>query len=323
MTRKQFIKALKRALFLRVSPEELSDIVTDMTECFEAGTSEGKSEEEIAAELGSPAALAREISEKRKISAPPIIKPAVCILIMLILHFIILKTDAELFVPMIFLPLLFILICEAPKKALYEIKKQQIDFLPIAVSAVLSAGMIFLQYFFRYVLNESTHKFAGISVIIFIITVLLSLIPLFISCIKRKKAVKATISAGIIIFALVTLFRLIMLMAKFPAYENIISRFGITKSLFTLPILSSLFAALYSLSEKNALRIAALYPPLFTIAFCDKLWYFINNVDPTDPNFDFLGTLSFEYYLFGGLICTAAALAVILTIRRNRRTSNG
>ncbi|WP_232495147.1 DUF1700 domain-containing protein [Novosphingobium kaempferiae] len=60
MTRNEFIKRLKAGL--KGMPQDTVDeIVADYEEHFEAGLAEGRSEEEVAAALGNPSRLAREL----------------------------------------------------------------------------------------------------------------------------------------------------------------------------------------------------------------------------------------------------------------------
>jgi Predicted membrane protein len=60
MTRNEFIKRLKAGL-KGMPQDDIDDIVADYQEHFEAGIAEGRSEEEVAAALGNPARLAREL----------------------------------------------------------------------------------------------------------------------------------------------------------------------------------------------------------------------------------------------------------------------
>lgn len=60
MNQAQFLQALQKHLE-GLSPEEGADILQDFTEHFTIGLTEGKTEEEIAASLGSPSHIAREM----------------------------------------------------------------------------------------------------------------------------------------------------------------------------------------------------------------------------------------------------------------------
>jgi uncharacterized membrane protein len=62
MTRKVFIEQMNGAL-ARLKPEERRDILADFEEHFANGLANGKSEEEVAKELGDPAALAAQYTE--------------------------------------------------------------------------------------------------------------------------------------------------------------------------------------------------------------------------------------------------------------------
>ena len=60
MKRNEFIRRLKAGL--KGAPQDvIAEIVADYEEHFDAGAAEGRSEEEVAAALGNPARLAREL----------------------------------------------------------------------------------------------------------------------------------------------------------------------------------------------------------------------------------------------------------------------
>ncbi|MCH5193235.1 MAG: DUF1700 domain-containing protein [Oscillospiraceae bacterium] len=67
MTQKQYLSELSRHLRFRFSDNEISDIISDMKECFDAGAAEGKSEEDICLSLGAPKdAAASLLGEQKK-----------------------------------------------------------------------------------------------------------------------------------------------------------------------------------------------------------------------------------------------------------------
>ncbi|WP_405098906.1 HAAS signaling domain-containing protein [Oceanobacillus sp. FSL H7-0719] len=61
MTKERFLSRLQAAL-KRLPSEEQNDILSDYEEYFSIGLQDGKTEEEIAASLGSPAQLGRDLS---------------------------------------------------------------------------------------------------------------------------------------------------------------------------------------------------------------------------------------------------------------------
>lgn len=61
MTRVEYIRQLEFSLNGKLSKKEISDILRDYTEYFEAGKAEGKSEEEIVRALGIPSVVAAQI----------------------------------------------------------------------------------------------------------------------------------------------------------------------------------------------------------------------------------------------------------------------
>ena len=69
MTQKQYLDKLRNSLRFRLSEVEIDDILSDMRECFEAGISEGKSEEEICIGLGNPKEAAASLINEQKNSS--------------------------------------------------------------------------------------------------------------------------------------------------------------------------------------------------------------------------------------------------------------
>ncbi|WP_427137723.1 DUF1700 domain-containing protein [Psychrobacillus psychrodurans] len=64
MTEQQFLNELETAL-MRIPAEERYDILSDIKEYFSNGREDGKSDSEIAASLGSPRDIAKELSENQ------------------------------------------------------------------------------------------------------------------------------------------------------------------------------------------------------------------------------------------------------------------
>lgn len=69
MTRKQYVSKLQNYLIFLLPEGEISDILTDIEECFDAGAADGKTEEQVCEGLGDPRSAAKEIiSERGKVS---------------------------------------------------------------------------------------------------------------------------------------------------------------------------------------------------------------------------------------------------------------
>ncbi|WP_134684810.1 HAAS signaling domain-containing protein [Brevibacillus migulae] len=77
MTRREFIRELDQ-LLSELPDKERLDILADYTEHFLTGIQEGKNEEEIAAELGSPVHIASKyLSAYQQVKRPPLENPIV------------------------------------------------------------------------------------------------------------------------------------------------------------------------------------------------------------------------------------------------------
>lgn len=67
MNRSEYIAQLTAALRGKLAFDEIEDIVRDYQEFFDEGVRQGKSEEQVAAELGNPRDVAQQIlSEERE-----------------------------------------------------------------------------------------------------------------------------------------------------------------------------------------------------------------------------------------------------------------
>lgn len=69
MTRLEYLEILEQKLKKSMSQKEVNDIVRDYAEYFEDGKSQGKGDEEIAAKLGYPEDVAKQILEENNIDA--------------------------------------------------------------------------------------------------------------------------------------------------------------------------------------------------------------------------------------------------------------
>lgn len=63
MNKDSFLKALKVSLSGKIQDKEIDDIISDYEGFFATGLEEGKTEEEVSAELGNPADIAKSLTE--------------------------------------------------------------------------------------------------------------------------------------------------------------------------------------------------------------------------------------------------------------------
>lgn len=324
MTKKQYLNSLRNRLQFKLSSEELLDILGDMEECFEAGIAEGKSEEDICESLGSPKTAAAELSAGRKMLFPAAARPALCIIAVLILHFAALHTFWEPFPVLIFLPPLLLFVCESPKGAVRAICRYPAEPLPFISAMLTAVGGFFLQNFVRFGFAEGVLSSAFSAAAGFIILMTASMALLVFYCIKSRNAVGAVPACAVTVFSAVTLIRLLSASSAYTVSILAMASLGrITKAIFYILPLSAFCIILLSLTYKNALNTASLYPALFALFFNDKLWVCASRIDPLQPEFDFFKAISYHIYLIVGLICGVAALAAIFILRRKRTAANG
>lgn len=317
MTKKQYLNSLRYRLCFKLSSEELMEITDDMEECFEAGIAEGKSEEEICESLGSPKSAAAELSAGRKILFSAAVRPAICIILTLILHYFALSTFWEPFILLIFLPPLFLFICESPKNAAMAIRSYPVEILPFISAMILPVGGFLLNLFVKFGFADRITSSAIYSAAGFIIITILSLTLLIFYCVKCRNFVVAVLAGAAFVFSAVTLMRIMNASEKYP--ESL----GIAKALFYILPVSALCIVLLSVTDKNASGTASLYPALFSLAFADKLRIVVSRIDPQDTRFDFFKAISYHIYLIAGLLLGASALAAMLILRRKRTAANG
>lgn len=323
MTKKQYLNSLRNSLRFKLSSEELLDIMDDMEECFEAGITEGKSEEEICEGLGSPKAAAAELSAGRKNIFPAAVRPAVCIIIALILHYAALNTLWEPFIALIFLPPLLFLVCESPKGTAIAISRYPAEPLPFISAMLTAVGGIFLQYFVKFGFADGILTSAFSSAVCFVIIMIVSMALLIICCIKSRNIVGAILAGAVTVFSAVTLIRLLSASSKYSLSILDMASLGMIKALFYILPISAFCIILLSVTDKNALNTASLYPALFALTFNDKLWVTASRIDPLAPKFDFFKAISYHIYLIAGLVCGVLALAVTLILRRKKAAENG
>lgn len=74
MTKAEYLEELRTGLEERFTPGETADILDEYAGFFDSGREEGRTEEDVAAGLGSPAALVRMLAAER----PPRPEPEAC-----------------------------------------------------------------------------------------------------------------------------------------------------------------------------------------------------------------------------------------------------
>ena len=78
MTREEYLRELQTGLEERLTKEETADIVAEYAGFFESGREEGRSEEDVASALGSPAGLVRMLAGEKAGQGPAFPGLAAC-----------------------------------------------------------------------------------------------------------------------------------------------------------------------------------------------------------------------------------------------------
>lgn len=76
MNRSEYIAQLTAALRGKLAVNEIEDIVRDYQEFFDEGVRQGKSEQQVAAELGNPRDVAEQILSDERLPPIPVRPPA-------------------------------------------------------------------------------------------------------------------------------------------------------------------------------------------------------------------------------------------------------
>ena len=337
MTQKQYLDKLRSSLRFRLSETEIDDILSDMRECFEAGISEGKTEEEICTGLGTPRdAAVSLINEQKNSSAGFAARLAeywlpVVISIVILGGFYYLRisemsnpylrtADLVLYT----LPLLIWLLLERKSffTSICECKYKP-DFFTLAGSVlVFAAGIIYSGLPLAFINEENTL----ISIISIALTLLVPIAMLMIVISLWKNAPKPFSLAAIAV-TLFMVYRALQACSFFTTTYNgndmqeyYMSNVGIYNYYHVqLILVCASLLLIWSFIHRNTLTLPIAY---LSVTAAGLMLYFRETLMTIDPAMKDLETfvrcqlrIASLNYIYGGIFSFAAILAIVIAVK--------
>lgn len=333
MTKKSYLSELRRRLCFRLSDAEIDDIISDMSECFDVGVSEGRTEDEIAVSLGTPKSAAAEIIDQRhsdKIFIPRMTKyilPYLFCLLILWLYFFGLQFAGNYILISIILPsvLWFTLV---QTRFFTQMKTDDADWLSLIASALCLAGAWFYDDLVTSMLYDKP------DTVRFTITVgaLITLAMLLLSVTVWKRSVKLLaiiplVAAGYGIYATVSGTHFLLAQnVEFASREYFAWTGTFANYFLNCIFVCILLLLVWSIYQKSAvtLPIMQLLIPISAKVMLAKDYY--SKLDPTSftatDNVHTIYTSS--EFLWASLIGAAVTLTIVIIMRiKGRKVGEG
>lgn len=329
MTKKQYIDKLQRHLCFLLPDNEISDILCDISECFDAGMNEGKSEDDICLSLGDPKDAAKEIIAERRKSAGILgsqfgekyISTVLCAALGVLVYLSAsLKMSAGLLIIIgLILPPLIHLILERNnlKNAL---KAEKSETYSLFASVFLFGAVLLFRTFSTVILFSDSSAILPLSLKLSAL-IAAPQILLICSVIKSGKSKLLCIIPAFIICMIAA--------AEITAFRDLTSEsfgtsayqayFGgaLNNTYSVILILTAAALFLWEILNRNAFAIPTLYMVVFggIITKCTR-WE-LGRLDPTDKNsLFFINTDTIVLLTLVGTIAALISLAVIIKIRQ-------
>lgn len=324
MTKKSYLNELRRRLCFRLSDAEIDDIIGDMGECFDVGVSEGRTEEDIAASLGTPKAAAAEILSERQtdnifiLRSAKYILPFLFCLLILWIYFFGLKFAGNYILISVILPsvLWFALV---QTRFFTQMKTDGADWLSLISSALCLAGAWFYDDLVISMLRDKPD--AIYFAVIMGVMITAAMVLLAVTVWKRSAKCLALIpltAAGYGIFSAVSCVRFFLAHNTEFASREYFARVGTFANHFLNCIfVCILLLLIWSIYKKSAvtLPIMQLLIPISAKVVLAKDFY--STLDPT--TFTVLNNVHTIYtsseFLWASLMGAAVTLAIVIIMR--------
>lgn len=327
MTQKQYLDKLRNNLRFRLSDMEIDDILSDMRECFEAGISEGKTEEEICLSLGTPKDAAVSLLNEQEKGTSGFIANLmeywlpVIISIAVIGVFLYMAMDMEIRISrdsnIVFyiVPLILWFLLERTS-SFRSIIKYKADFFTFAGSVLtFSAGIICCDFIKKVLIAYDTCR-SPAHAIAMTALIFLSLTMLVLSV--RKCAPKPFLIVTIIL-AVPVMCRAIQSCLFFSSVlKASISVVGSYTCYCLEAILgSAVLILIWSLICRNSLTLPALYLSVMMIGYMVYIWQLLSVFDPA-YNYsaeEARCLMDGQNYFIGGAVSACIMLTVIIFVK--------
>ncbi|MCH5349310.1 MAG: DUF1700 domain-containing protein [Oscillospiraceae bacterium] len=329
MTQKQYLSELSRHLRFRFSDSEIGDIISDIKECFEAGTAEGKSEDDICLSLGKPKDAAAAILNEQEWNPAGFAArlldhyvPALISAFVLGIFFYfgfkheivyIRITEIALYA----IPLLIWLLLE--RASLFKsILKYKADPFAFAGSALIfTVGIIYNIFMRSIIITDFNYRIPPLAVSI---SVLLSASVVMLVISIWKHAPRPFFFAAVIVSAL-SVYKLIETCHYFVTRFSLEANYsGLYNSYYydLLFFWGALFLV-WSLFRRSSLSLPSAYLSLVTVVEIFYIWQILSKASPSDSDNDLpyyaKNIFDSSSYLIVGGVLAAIMLAMVIIVK--------
>lgn len=336
MTRQQYLSKLRKQLQFRLSNSEIADIISDIEECFEAGTAEGKSEEEICLSLGEPksaaASLLNEQSSGERISKLTEIWLPFIISIGLYVIYICFGFKVDLNTYNYTLPIMYVLplimwVLFERKSFFTALSEYKCDFFTFFGSlSMIAAGVAFNEIPKRSIAigySNIMNGYSDLSKYAAIMTVFISVAMILLAVSLWKNAPKP-FSAFPLIVIFFIIYNSVRLCSAYsdPTDPNSAADIGMSfRNILNIFFICSLAFLIWSFINRNALTIASAYSAMTVTGFMFYWYNTLATLDPTDGNsvFLLLNKGGVNYLTFGAIISVALLIITIIVKLAGRK----
>ena len=326
MTQNQYLDKLRNNLRFRFSEDEIEDIISDIRECFEAGIAEGKTEEEVCLDLGTPKDAAVSILSEQEKGASGFITrlaeywlPVLISIAVLGIFFYSGFTEHSMLtytanIILYIIPLIFWFLLERTS-FFRSITKYKADFFTFAGSVLtFAAGVICCDFIKKFLItaDRSPAHHIAMAVLIF-----LALTMLVLSV--RKCAPKP--------FSIVTIILAVLVMCRAVQsclfFSSVLQAADSVVGLYTGYCLEAILGSaalimIWSLICRNSLTLPALYLSVMMIGYMFYIWQLMSALDPTYPYTltELRDIMDGKSYFIGGIISSSVMLGMVIIVKK-------
>lgn len=315
---------------------EVSDILCDMEECFDAGISEGKTEEEICLSLGSPKDAVKEILSERNESANPFasqmggkyISPLICAALGVLVFFTVdFMTAGALAIVGIILPLLIHLILER-NNFVTAFKAEKTDIFSLSAAILWFGAVLIFKSFANVMLLADGDAVFILSVKISAL-IIVPQVMLLISIFKSGKSklfciVPAFIIGMVVVSEFITSIDISSLVAESYTAKAYYSYSGAVCNVYSMTmIITAAELFLWEILNRNALSLPTKYMVIFGGIISKFIRWELYRIDPTDPYSIFYNNGIITILAIIGAAAFVISLAAVITIRLKFKKKDG
>ena len=327
---------LQNHLCFLLPDSEVSDILCDMEECFDAGISEGKTEEEICISLGSPRDAVKEILSERNESANPFasqmggkyISPLICVALGVLVFFTVdFMTAGALAIVGIILPLLIHLILER-NNFVTAFKAEKTDIFALSAAILWFGAVLIFMPFANVILLADGDAVFILSVKISAL-IIVPQVMLLISIFKSGKSklfciVPAFIIGMVVVSEFITSIDISSLVAESYTAKAYYSYSGAICNVYSIiMIITSAELFLWAILNRNAFSLPMQYMVVFGGIISKFIRWRLYITDPTDPYSAFLNNGIITMPAVIGIAAFIISLAAVITVRLKFKKKDG